>query len=124
MSVREYLGEPFYELQAYHVEPPQDAVSFVGSPRKHPYDDGKILLIAEAQAGESAIFEFRVADIVCAQDLPSPVTEAGESYPIVRLWMRRGSMGIRYEPFEVDTPLRFFNDERKLKDKVLGHHRG
>ncbi|TFG78512.1 MAG: hypothetical protein E4H20_12680 [Spirochaetales bacterium] len=123
MSVREYLGVPFYELQAYHSEPPLDAVSFVGSPRKHPYDDGKVLILGEPGEGETAILEFRVADILCAQDLPSPVTEAGESYPIVRVWIRHGAVGIRYQPFEVDTPLRYFGDERKLRDKVLGHHR-
>jgi hypothetical protein len=124
MSVREYLGEPFYELQTYHSEPPQDAVSFIGSPRKHPYDDGKILLIVDPHEGDSAILEFRVSDIVCAQDLPSPVTEAGESYPIVRIWMRRGSIGIRYEPFEVDTPLHFLSESHKLKDKIFGRPRG
>lgn len=124
MSVREYFGEAFYELQAYHAEPPQDAVGFIGSPRKHPYDDSKILLISEPEAGDSAILEFRVSDIVSAQELPSPVTEAGESYPIVRLWMRRGSVGIRYEPFEVDTPLHYLGDARKLRDKVLGRLKG
>ncbi|MBN1519096.1 MAG: hypothetical protein JW923_03305 [Spirochaetales bacterium] len=123
MSVREYLGEPFYELEVYHSEPPQDAVSFVGSPRKHPYDDGKVLIIGAPGQGESAILEFRVADIVCAQDLPSPVTEAGESYPIVRVWVRRGSVGIRYEPFEVDQPLRYLDDSRKLRERVFGLRR-
>jgi hypothetical protein len=123
MSVRDYLAEPFYEIQAYHSEPPQDAVAFTGSPRKHPYDDGKIILLADPQNGGSAIYEFRVADVLCVKDLPSPVTESGESYRIVRLWVRRGAVGIRYEPFEVDSPLHFMHESQSFKEKVLGRHR-
>jgi hypothetical protein len=124
MSLHEYLSGAFYEIQAYRSDPPQDALAFTGSPRKHPYDDGKIILIVEPQGGESAIYEFKASDIVGAQDLPSPVTEAGESYRIVRLWVRRGAVGIRYEPFEVDSPLRFLNESHVLKERVLGRRRG
>jgi len=109
MSIHEYINEPFFELQAYHSEPPQDAVGFTGSPRKHPYDDSKIILIADPHDGESAILEFRASDILAAQDLPSPVTVEGESYALVKLWLRRGALGIRYQPFEVDTPLRYMH---------------
>jgi len=124
MSLHEYLSGAFYEIQAYRSDPPQDALAFTGSPRKHPYDDGKIILIVEPQGGESAIYEFKASDIVGAQDLPSPVTEAGESYRIVRLWVRRGAVGIRYEPFEVESPLRFLNESHLLKERVLGRRRG
>mgnify|MGYP000877835418 CR=1 FL=1 len=123
MSVHEYISGAFYEIQAYRSDPPQDALAFTGSPRKHPYDDGKIILIVEPQGGESAIYEFKASDIVGAQDLPSPVTEAGESYRIVRIWVRRGAVGIRYEPFEVESPLRFLNESHVLKERVLGRHR-
>ena len=124
MSVQEYVSGAFFELQAYKSDPPQDALAFTGSPRKHPYDDEKIILIAEPHGGESAIYEFRASDVVGAQDLPSPVTEAGESYRIVRLWIRRGAVGIKYEPFEVDAPLRFMHESHPLRDRVLGKHRG
>ncbi len=124
MSLNEYLSGAFYEIQTYRSDPPQDALAFTGSPRKHPYDDGKIILILEPKGGESAIYEFKAADIVGAQDLPSPVTEAGESYRIVRIWVRRGAVGIQYEPFEVESPLRFLNESHQLKDRVLGRRRG
>ena len=123
MSVRDYIGEAFYELQAYHAETPQDAVGFTGSPRKHPYDDGKVILITDPPDGESAILEFRASDVLGAQDLPSPVTEAGESYRIVRLWVRRGAVGLRYEPFEVDNPLRYMSESHPMRERVLGHRR-
>ncbi|MBU0928731.1 MAG: hypothetical protein KKA67_13365 [Spirochaetes bacterium] len=124
MSVREYLSGSYYEIQAYRSDPPQDALAFTGSPRKHPYDDGKIILLVEPHGkDESAIYEFKASDVVGAQDLPSPVTEAGESYRIVRLWVRRGAVGIRYEPFEVDSPLRFMSESHVFKEKILGRHR-
>ncbi len=124
MSVREYLSGQFYEIQAYRSEPPQDALAFTGAPRKHPYDDGKIILLSEPQEGVSAIYEFKVSDIVGAQNLPSPVTVAGESYKIVKLWIRRGAVGLCYEPFEVDSPLRFLHEPHVLKESVFGRHRG
>ena len=122
MSIRNYLDEPFFEIQAYRADPPQDAVSFVGSPRKHPYDDGKIILVNEDADGASTIIEFRVEDILGAQDMPSPVTAAGESYSVVRLWVRRKAVGIRYEPFEVDEPLRFMHGGLAGQDKLKLHH--
>lgn len=124
MSVRDYFLGPVYEIQAYRSEPPQDALAFIGSPRKHPYDDEKIILLSEPKEGVSSIFEFKASDIVGAKDLPSPVTVDGESYRIVRLWIRRGSIGMCYEPFEVDTPLRFLHEPTIIKDKIFGRHRG
>lgn len=123
MSVREYVSGAFYEIQAYRSETPQDAVAFTGAPRKHPYDDGKIILILEPQNGESAIYEFRAADVVGAKDMPSHVTEDGETYGIVRLWVRRGAVGIRYEPFEVDVPIHPMCESPLAKDRMAGRHR-
>lgn len=116
MSIRDYLeSEPFFEIQRYTSAPPQDAVAFTGTPRKHPYDDGKIVLVGDPSAENPGVYEFLVGDIVHAEDLASPVTQSGESYPRVRIWIRRGSVGIRYEPFEVDTPPRFFGVSPDLK---------
>ena len=107
MSIRDYLSEPFYELAVMkRADAPGDAVPFVGSPRKHPYDEGKILLIDDPLGRTSSILEFRLADVVHAEDLASPVTREGESFPMLRIWVRRGAVGIRYEPFEVAEPVR------------------
>ncbi|HSV55692.1 MAG TPA: hypothetical protein VLH39_01105 [Magnetospirillaceae bacterium] len=125
MSIRDYLdSEPFFEIQRYISSPPQDAVVFTGTPRMHPYDDRKFILVGDPTADEPVIFEFLAGDIVHAEDLASPVTQSGETYPRVRLWIRRGSMGIRYEPFEVDTPLRFFHlpqDHKVTRPPASGH---
>ncbi len=120
MSISEYLeSEELRDLVRYRSEAPQDAVSFVGTLRKHPYDEAKCLLIGDPAGCEPAIFEFRVADVVGADELPSPVDGAGQSRPMVRLWVRHGSFGIRYEPFEVDDPPRFPKESGRLHERIL-----
>jgi hypothetical protein len=123
MSISNYLDSPCFELQAYRSDPPQDAVSFVGSPRMHPYDDSKIILILDVAAGASTVLEFRTADVLSAQEMPSPVTTEGESYKQVRLWIRRKAIGLRYEPFEVDEPLHFLHDTPSGRDRLKLHIR-
>ena len=104
--------EPLFGLIRYRSGTPQDAVAFTGTLRKHPYDPDKCLLLAdphgEASAGAApSILEFSKADIQGMEELASPVDMSGHSRPVLRLWVRRGSLGFRYEPFEVDEPLRF-----------------
>jgi hypothetical protein len=99
--------EPLSELVRYKSGTPKDAISFSGTIRKHPYDEGMCILFAEPKGSEPAILEFRKADIVAVEELPSLVDETGHSRQLMKLWIHRGSLGVRYEPFEVDEPLRF-----------------
>jgi inorganic pyrophosphatase len=99
--------EALSELIRYRSGDPKDAVSFSGTLRKHPYDGGRCILFADRSGSEPAILEFRKEDIKAVEELPSLVDETGHSRPVMRLWIRKGSLGVRYEPFEVDEPLRF-----------------
>jgi len=111
MNFRDFIDKPAYELELYHkhADVPQDAVAFIGSARQHPYDKEKLLVIVDEGTDEAMLLEFRVEDVLSAENLPNPVTEKGESYSKVKLWIRRGAVGVRYEPFEVDTPLRYIH---------------
>ncbi len=122
MSIREYLSaEPFSEIMRYHqAETPQNAVAFTGTLRKHPYDEDKCLLIGDTSDREPAIFEFRISDVLSAVEMPAPVSELGKPRPLVKLWVRRGSFGIRYEPFEVDEPLRFATEPGQIRERFMG----
>jgi hypothetical protein len=131
MNFMEQLEEePLTELIRYKSGSPQNAVAFSGTLRKHPYDADKCLLLADpagaerpGSAGSSpAILEFRKADVLGVEELPSPVDPSGHSRQVIRLWIRRGSLGLRYEPFEVDEPLRFPGGA-KLHDHVLSGSR-
>ncbi len=104
MSITEYLSaSPLTDLVKYHAGQKADAIPFPGTLRKHPYDQGKCLLFAEGSKGDPSIIEFRIADVVAVDELPSPVTETGAALNMVRLWIARGSVAIRYEPFEVGS---------------------
>jgi hypothetical protein len=125
--------EPLSEIIRYRSGTPKDAVAFVGTIRKQPYDQGKCIIFAEPKGSEPAgqglgvsspaILEFSKADIVAVEELPSPVDETGHSRQVMRLWIRRGSLGIRYEPFEVDDPPRFHGSQR-LHDRVMSGAQG
>jgi inorganic pyrophosphatase len=120
MSIRRYLdSQPFSEMIPYRADNASDCVAFVGALRKHPYDDEKCLLIAEPSGCDPAIFEFRIVDVLGADEMPSPVDEEGQSLSLVKLWIKRGSFGIRYEPFEVDEPIRRSNESAPIKQKFL-----
>jgi hypothetical protein len=124
MSFSDYLkSEPLLEIVRYHSDNPHNAVAFMGTIRKHPYDEEKCLLIADPTGCEPAIFEFRKSDIRGLEELPSPVDETGQSRPMVKLWVRKGSYGIRYEPFEVDDPPRYPAESRKLQEQLMKHAR-
>jgi len=107
MSIKAYLeAEALSEIERWHGNPRGSGVAFVGTLRKHPYDEDKCLLISNPGESEPAIYEFKVADIVAAEELASPVDPDGTSRNLARLWVRRGSLGVRFEPFEVDEPIR------------------
>jgi hypothetical protein len=120
MSIVTYLETaPLSEVEKYHGGPPKDAVSFSGAPRQHPFEKDKLILVREPLSDAPAILEFKLADIAYVEDLPSPVTEHGEGFRQVRLWVRKGAFGIMHEPFEVQDPLRFMKDSSALHERVI-----
>lgn len=120
MSITEYLeSEDFKDIVRYRAETPQNAVAFIGTLRKHPYDEDKCLLIGDTTGGEPAIYEFRSADVLGAEELAMPVDDIGQSRVMVKLWVKRGSYGIRYEPFEVDDPPRISTESSRLRERLF-----
>ncbi len=120
MSLETYLGAmPFTEIIPYKHDSHVEGVSFSGVLRKHPYDDEKCLLIADPSGCEPVILEFRVTDVLGADEMASPVDENGKNVQVLRLWIKKGSFGIRYEPFEVDEPLKTGSASRHLHERFL-----
>ncbi|MCF6334728.1 MAG: hypothetical protein L3J12_03190 [Spirochaetales bacterium] len=117
MSALKYLDTlPLFEIIKYRskADYTKDAISFTGSPRKHPYDQEKLLLVSDPFTSHTVFFEFRIEDIVHYDDLPGIATDNGENLLMVRLWINKGSLGVKYEPFEVDNPIRYMNDSELL----------
>jgi hypothetical protein len=120
MGLIEQLTEySLSELVRYRSGAPQDAVAFVGTLRMHPYEKDKCILISEDEGAEPAVLEFRKSDVLAVEEMASLVDEAGSSRTVAKLWVRRGSLGLRYEPFEVDDPPRYHGASRGLRDRIM-----
>ena len=76
-------------------------IPFTGTPRRHPYDSERLLLVATPFSSPGILYEFRIRDILAVEEEPNLVTADGESIRMVRIWVRRGSLGLLMQPFEV-----------------------
>jgi inorganic pyrophosphatase len=92
-----------FEVEAYKRFPDLklNHVAFTGAPQKHPHDDNKIVLIVDPFSTDPFYYQFKTADIEGLEVLPSLVTAEGESITMVRVWVKKGSVGIKSFPFVV-----------------------
>ncbi|MCL2765810.1 MAG: hypothetical protein FWD40_11120 [Treponema sp.] len=93
---------PLNSITKYAKGQPNDGVPFTGFPRVHPSDKTKLILVSDPLGKEPAVLEFRLEDILFVEEVPSAITEIGEGILLVKLWVRRGAVGVRLEPFEVE----------------------
>jgi inorganic pyrophosphatase len=108
MATKSYPQEaPKFQIQAY--KKPEDIrlmrkthVSFSGSPKKHPYDLKRVILVADPFSTNNLFYEFTKDDISYVEDLPRLVNIGGETITMVRVWVKKGSIGIRCSPFMVE----------------------
>ncbi len=127
MSIHKYLGtQPLYEIKKYDKRPDllKEAVPFTGVVKKHPYDTEKLLLITEPFSSETGFYEFLLQDVLSYEEMPSISTESGESLFTMKLWIRKGSMGVQYHPFEVDEELRYLKDSEVLHQIITEQEQG
>jgi hypothetical protein len=108
MSITSYLSVlPLNEIVPYNGKPPRDAVTFSGLPRRNPADNSKIILLQDTEREAPVVTEFRMEDVLYIEEIPQPVTEEGRGVPRVKIWVRRGAIGVLLEPFEVESPVNF-----------------
>ena len=92
--------EDFEQLNLTHV-------SFSGTPLHHPYDSEKVILLADPFSSNTLYYEFFTNDISFAEQLQNIVHPEGQTLTIVRIWVKKMSVGLRCTPFIVeDTRLR------------------
>lgn len=127
MSVLKYLEtQPIFNLARYEPHPDldHDCIPFVGAPRKHPYDEEKILLVIDPFSSHTAFYEFLIRDIQYVEKIPSIATDGGENLAMMKLWVRKGSLGVKFLPFEVADPIRFLHDSELLHQSGDGNGSG
>jgi len=94
-----------FEIQAYSKTGKIDRkthIPFSGSPRKHPYDLDRFILVADPFTTNTFYYEFKIADIGYAEELPNMTNIDGDAVPMARIWVKRKSVGIRSTPFIVE----------------------
>ena len=106
-------------IARYAGRPPKDALPFTGYPRQHPTEKNKIILVYDPLGPAPTVMEFKIDDVLFAEEIPSAVTEDGEGVPLIKLWIRRGAHGVIMEPFEVNTPIQFANKSREIRERFL-----
>ncbi len=78
-------------------------IPYSGSPRKHPYENSRVILIADPFSDVTFFYEFNIEDIVFVEELSNIATLTGESVPMVRVWVKKQSIALRCTPFVVDS---------------------
>lgn len=96
-----------FQIQAYkkpkNINLLKDThVSFSGSPNKHPYDSEKVILVIDPFSTNNFYYEFKKEDITYVEELPNLVNIDGETITMVRVWVKKMSLGIRCSPFIVE----------------------
>lgn len=95
-----------FEIQAYYTRSKtidqQNHIPFSGSPRKHPFEKGKIVLVADPFTTNTFYYEFKIKDIGFAEELANITNIDGDSIPMTRIWVKKKSVAIRCTPFIVD----------------------
>ncbi len=124
MNITRYMdASPVFDIIKYSPRPDlaKDNVSFTGAPRKHPYDPKRILLISDPFSSNTIVFEFMITDISHIEEISHIVSEVGEGLHLVRIWVKKGSLGIKYEPFVVADTLNFLKDTEVLFQREKGN---
>lgn len=112
MSIRKFLNvlQPHNIVKQAANFDRNTCVPFTGSLRKHPFDSAKLLLLTAPLTSHTQFLEFSFGDIAGIEEEPNLGSDTGESVTMVKIWVRKGSFGLQYKPFEVDSPIRFLKD--------------
>jgi hypothetical protein len=77
-------------------------IAFSGSPRKHPYDPDRVILITDPYSTMTSYYEFKTIDVSYVEEMVNLVDMDGDTVPMVRIWVRKKSIGARGALFVVD----------------------
>ena len=80
-------------------------VPFSGTPRRHPTDEARMVLLPDPLSSVVTYYEFALSDVEYAERLPNVVSLSGENCVMVRVWVKKGCVAVRSTCFIVDeTP--------------------
>ncbi len=76
-------------------------VPYTGTPKKHPTDSKRVLITDDPFSKSKTVYEFPLSSIIHVEEMETITSEEGESAPILRFWIKKGTPGIKHEPFLV-----------------------
>lgn len=106
MSIMKYLQtSPINEISRYNAKENYRDISvpYLGTPRKHPYDESKIILVTNPLTDTEEFCEFKLENIVHVEYVKNMVTKEGMSMSIIEIWVELDSYGVKYIPFKVQA---------------------
>jgi len=92
-----------YQVDLYRGSPrrlEEIAVAFTGSPKKSR-DEDKVVLLNDPLSSQTFFYEFRASDIIYAEEASNLSMPDGSAVSMVRVWIKKGSTGLKIEPFHV-----------------------
>jgi hypothetical protein len=100
------------ELQPYRKSSGVGTIKKTHLPfRGTPYQDttrpGVVMLVADPFSAHTFYYEFQATDIGLAEEVSNVVNMNDETVRVVRLWVKKGAVGVRCDPFRVsELPVR------------------
>ena len=76
-------------------------VPYSGSPKLHPNDPNIVILLVDPYGGNTVYYEFKRDSISHVEELPSLANIDGDVVPMVRIWVKKSSVGMLCTPFLV-----------------------
>lgn len=77
----------------------KDCVPICGNPRKHPYDQNRLILILESHDDRTVFHDFKLNDIAHIDEL-SNITKGEVSLRQVKLWVKKNCWIIKSEAYK------------------------
>jgi len=88
----------------------KEAVPYVGQLRQHQQEAEKLYLRLDPLRQGSALLEFNKSDILFAEDVKTISQEGGSNFRLGKIWVKKGAVAVRLEPFVVHDMSDVFNE--------------
>ncbi len=92
-----------YDIDKYkNININETHAIFEGTPQKHSNDENLLILLPDPFSELKEFYEFSIDSIGNIEELGSISSEDGETVYRVRLWVKKGDLAIKSEPFIIE----------------------
>ncbi len=91
----------------------KEAIPYIGQPKQQESNPDKIYVRLNPLSSNGAFLEFKTKDVVFAENVKTVSQNDGTAFNIIKIWIRKGSIGIKMEPFSVMDFSEVFSEDFK-----------